>query len=108
MCCCGVGRVVAFRRRVLDRFGGCPECGHVTGLANIGRSHWLYCGYHGTKWFAGYGLFRPSERESPSLWLANARLLADFREVRPLEWRWVRPGATSECADPDLERLIGT
>lgn len=92
---------------MLDRFGGCPQCGHVTGLANIGRSHWLYCAHHEMKWFAGYALFRPSMDDTPGQWLANARRLANYREVTPSEWRWVRPGSTADCPDPDLERLLG-
>ena len=81
--------VVPFRRRSPDRFGSCPECARATGMLNIGKAHWRYCATHGTKWLVGHSLFSDWLDETPEIWLGNSRLLADFREVKPLDWQWV-------------------
>lgn len=100
-----VGKVVSLRRRAHDGFGGCPDCGHVSGVRTVGRAHWLVCEAHRCKWFAGNMLFRASPPQSPSQWLATARELAGYREVTPSPWRWV---LLHGAAEPDIASRIGT
>lgn len=97
--------VVSFRRRTIDGFGGCPVCAHVSGVMTVGRSHWLYCTRHRSKWFAGNMLFRPTSAETPAQWLANADLLAEYREVTPSRWRWE---SLSGEGEPDFASRIGS
>ena len=38
-------------------FGGCPECGELGAIRNIGRQHWGTCDTHRTRWLIGSNLF---------------------------------------------------
>ena len=58
-------------------------------MLNIGKAHWRYCDQHRTKWLVGHSLFSGWLEETPEIWLRNSRALADFREVKPLDWQWV-------------------
>jgi hypothetical protein len=40
-----------------DTFGLCPRCHKTNGFINIGRSHWMHCRKHRTKWLIGSNLF---------------------------------------------------
>ncbi len=65
-------------------------------MLNFGRAHWLYCDQHRTKWLAGYSLFRDWLEETPGHWLANARRLAGYDEVTPVDWEWAGLGFDAE------------
>jgi hypothetical protein len=81
--------ILQFRQRGASRFGSCPECARATGILNIGKAHWRYCERHKTKWLVGHSLFSDWLNETPGVWLGNSRHLAEFREVKPLDWQWV-------------------
>ena len=57
-------------------------------MLNIGKGHWRYCERHRTKWLVGHSLFSDWLKETPTIWLNNSRSLAEFREVKPLDWQW--------------------
>ena len=77
-----MARVIPFRERIPARFGCCPKCGGATGLVNIGKSHWVYCRVHKTKWFVGCSLLG-RDGEGPAEWMANSKMLELYQEVRP-------------------------
>ena len=81
--------ILPFRRRGASRYGSCPSCARSTGMLNIGKAHWRFCERHRTKWLVGYSLFSDWLNETPAIWLGNSRRLADFREVKPLDWQWL-------------------
>jgi hypothetical protein len=45
------------QRSSAAHFGGCPECGGMDGIINIGSSHWLRCDRHKVMWCVGSNLF---------------------------------------------------
>ena len=97
--------VTPLRRRTMDHFGGCPLCGHVSGVRTVGRAHWLVCDTHRLKWFAGNMLFRSLPPQGPAHWLATARELSGYSEVTPGDWRWVLMDGNGE---PDIAARIGS
>jgi hypothetical protein len=62
-------------------FGGCPSCGCVDNIWNIGRDHWAVCHLHKTKWYIGSNLFSNWRRESEEDWLSNEYRLRHYRSV---------------------------
>src|SRR5262245_38384704 len=69
---------------VENYFGGCPECGKLDNILNVGRDHWAVCQTHMAKWRVGNGLFSGWRTESEDVWRANSRLLDGYTEVKPL------------------------
>jgi hypothetical protein len=67
-----------------EYFGGCPVCGQVTGWANIGKAHWLFCEPHRLKWWIGTNLFSSWRQETEDVWRANAEMLQGMLEVKPV------------------------
>ena len=67
------------------RFGGCPECGDQDGYVNVGRSHWIVCDPHRTKWWVGENLFSSWRDEDEETWRKNKVMLAGYREVEPVQ-----------------------
>lgn len=80
-------------------FGGCPACGRLTGILNVGASHWGYCGRHRLRWWVGSDLFPGWRRQDPGEWTRNAFYLRDFAPVAP------RRRATRICACCGAVRL---
>ncbi len=70
-------------------FGGCPECGDQDGYTNVGRSHWIFCKEHRTKWCVGSNLFSSwhEETEAEQRQAYEDIGLGGFREVEPMPWR---------------------
>ena len=70
-------------------FGGCPECGDQDGYTNVGRSHWVFCIAHRTKWCIGENLFSSwsDETEAEQRLAYDAIGLEGFAEVAPMPWR---------------------
>lgn len=66
--------------------GGCPVCGGVDGMANVGRTHWYYCLEHKKKWSPGANLYsgwrNQSEEEQRRIY--DEIGLSGFEEVVPL------------------------
>lgn len=75
-----------------DLFGGCPVCGVLTGIMNVGAVHWGYCGRHRHRWWVGTDLFADWRRQDAQEWARNAFHLQDFTRVEP------RRSATRVCA----------
>ena len=50
---------------------------------NTGREHWAYCDEHKTKWIVGSNLFSSWREQTEEDWSANAKYLADYREIVP-------------------------
>ena len=69
-------------------FGGCPECGDQDGYTNVGRSHWIFCIAHRTKWCIGANLFSSwrDETEAEQRLAYDAIGLGSFAEVKPMPW----------------------
>jgi hypothetical protein len=44
--------------------GGCPECGGMHNVLNVGRVHWAVCHDHKTKWSPGENLYSSWRDES--------------------------------------------
>jgi hypothetical protein len=44
-------------KNFVAHFGGCPHCGEMDGIVNVGRGHWLRCDRHEIKWYVGSNLF---------------------------------------------------
>ena len=65
-------------------FGGCPECGCVANIWNVGRAHWAVCHRHKVKWYIGENLFSNWRTETEEDWLTNEYRLDHYREVEPL------------------------
>lgn len=69
---------------LVDRFGGCPRCGHTDGYVNIQAAHWFVCDKHRTKWCAGENLFSDWREETEDERGRSAALLAQYRSVDPV------------------------
>jgi hypothetical protein len=67
-----------------DYFGGCPECGKLDSILNVGRDHIAVCHRHKNKWQFGSNLFSSWRDENEETWQKNQRLLQDYLEVEPL------------------------
>jgi ssDNA-binding Zn-finger/Zn-ribbon topoisomerase 1 len=67
-------------------FGACPKCGDQGGFMNVGRSHWVVCDEHQTKWCAGSNLFSSWQDETEDTWRENAAKLEGYEEVEPMPW----------------------
>jgi len=65
-----------------DHYGSCPRCAGSSGCITVGRTHWLVCDTHLTRWLIGSNLFSdlPNEEESR----ANQEKLEGYEEVTPL------------------------
>lgn len=82
--CCDEEESVEKENKVIDYFGGCPECGGNDGYLNIGRGHWFICHEHKTAWHIGSNLFSSWKEESEEEWKRNAELISDYKEVKPI------------------------
>lgn len=59
-------------------FGGCPECGRMSGYRNVGRDHWGYCSDHQMAWHFGSDLLMSWQDETEEDWTANRQFLRGF------------------------------
>ena len=66
---------------VEDYFGGCPECGKLDNVLNVGRDHWAVCHTHMAKWNFGNGLLSSWRTENEDIWRANFELIDGYTEV---------------------------
>jgi len=66
-----------------NHFGVCPKCHKNNGHLNIERTHWFVCHNCKTKWNVGSNLFSAWKHEDESIWMENAKRIADYEEVEP-------------------------
>jgi len=81
------------KRKRSDEWGNCPVCGYEADeWLNVGRTHWLVCNEHKTKWTIGSNLFSSWHDETEQDWLRNQTRLAEYRGVVPVfpNQMWVR------------------
>lgn len=64
-------------------WNGCPRCGVLTGVRNIGRDHWGFCTRHRFCWLIGSNLYSGWRDETDADWKRNAEFLAKYRTVTP-------------------------
>lgn len=74
---------------VEEYFGNCPSCARSNGCRSVGPVHWYVCHTHRTKWNVGANLFSGWKYLPEAEHLANARLLSDYVEVKPIKPRWL-------------------
>jgi hypothetical protein len=67
-----------------EYFGGCPVCGRVDRLLNVGADHWFVCDADLTRWWIGTNLFSTWREDTPETWARNADDLRGFVEVKPV------------------------
>jgi hypothetical protein len=67
-----------------SHFGGCPECGDLTMMRDVGRNHFACCDQHKTYWWVGRNLFSTWHAQTEQQAQAHTRLLDTYREVKPL------------------------
>ncbi|MBZ5496654.1 MAG: hypothetical protein LAP85_09640 [Acidobacteriia bacterium] len=83
-----MGNLIQFpnidRSKIAEWEGGCPKCGGVDGLLNIGPDHFCVCHKHKAKWYRGSNLLSGWQQETEEDWQKNAVLLAGYREVEPI------------------------
>jgi hypothetical protein len=65
-------------------FGGCPHCGGMNYVLNVGRDHWVTCDRHKTKWKIGSNLFSSWQNETEADWTRNSYHLTNYRSVEPI------------------------
>jgi hypothetical protein len=65
-------------------FGVCPYCALTDGHLNVESGHFYVCHQHRVKWFVGNNLFSDWRRESERKWLKNQKLLATYKEMKPV------------------------
>jgi hypothetical protein len=70
-------------RGFLAHFGGCPECGGMDGIINIGPSHWLRCNQHKVTWSVGSNLFGRwrDQTEAEQRKIYDDIGMAEYREI---------------------------
>jgi hypothetical protein len=68
-----------------DHFGTCPHCHDYSDIINIGRSHWMICETHKTKWWLGSNLFSSwrDQTEDEQRAIYDAKGIDTFDEVKP-------------------------
>jgi hypothetical protein len=78
-----MGEVIQFKpkqRRCPDQyFGGCPFCGGMDGIVDVGRVSWCVCRRHRVRWCIG-----PKIPDNPDSWIYEVKRLTPFRVVRPI------------------------
>ncbi len=70
----GMGEVIQFpvrqRRSPNHYFGGCPFCGGLDGIVDVGPLSWCVCRQHSVRWCIG-----PKFPDNPSSWIHEVRHL---------------------------------
>jgi len=78
-----MGEVIQLKpkqRRCPDQyFGGCPFCGGMDGIVDVGPVSWCVCRRHRVRWCIGSKI-----PDNPDSWIYEVRRLTPLRVVRPI------------------------